>query len=116
MTTLKFHPRAGQLVNLPGAGRTVGQHARYLGRTYDAKLRTYKADAKPFQCDAASKAGRRLAKRLRRGEGVWAADEATAKACGARFVKIKQDGDGEWVSAEPKPKKTKTAEAALKES
>jgi len=92
MQMLKFHSRAGLLVNVPDSIRVVGQHAAYLGRAYDAESRAYRATEDPYRCAPDGKPAARLRKRVLRGENcVWPADKFTAAFCGVPFVRVKRD-------------------------
>lgn len=102
---LRFHARGTGLVSLPGENRIVGQLPRYIGRSLKMidGATAWPANADAHECDSASDHGARLMKRCRRGE-LWAADEATATACGVEFVAL-EHSDGAWIPAASKPKR-----------
>lgn len=102
---LRFHARGTGLVSLPGENRIVGQLPRYIGRTLKLidGAAAWPANAEPHECDSSSPTAARLAKRCRAGE-LWAADEATAAACGVEFVAL-DHSDGAWIPAASKPKR-----------
>jgi hypothetical protein len=82
-----------------------GQAPRYVGRKHDPSGPTpFPAIEQVFSCASDSDAGRRLMKIAKRDGSLYAADEATAKACGIEFVRI-EFKDGAWVEAsKPAPK------------
>lgn len=90
MTTLRFKARGGHRVPVPGTG-IPGQFPRYVGLEYDHDKGDYVA--KPFECDADSQAGMRLAKLATRDGSIEPADAATARACGIAFSQPSKKGD-----------------------
>lgn len=106
---LRFHSRAGHKVAWPGANFS-GQPPRYIGRSWlagDGKTTAavHPATKDPDVVDTETTESRdveHIMRQCRKG-GLWAADEATAAACGVEFVKVTQDADGEWfVGSAPK--------------
>lgn len=111
MAELKFYARAG-LVYDPTRVRRTGQMPPYVGRSFDPETRGWLPDEEPHVMRVSdSHEGRkhtqRMTKRINEG-ALWAADEATAKACGVPFVSVEWV-DGEWVA-----KKAKGAKPAAK--
>lgn len=112
MTTiqkLKFVPRANLLVRVPGAMQFIGQAAPYVGRSKRQMSDGswgYPADNRPYEVPADSKECRRLFAMVNREQALWPFDEATAAACGTKFVAVEWL-DGEWVPVE-KPAKKKS--------
>jgi len=105
MSTLRFHPGPGALLNHPTMPRMAGNPAMYMGRSFDPKRRAQVANAEAFEVDDATKVGLRCRKvAIRdydaRKPALWPADAATAAALGLPFVAVAQDSDGEWL---PKP-------------
>lgn len=98
MALLKFYAREDKLVREPGPLPVVGQSVSYVGRRWDAALHGYPATTEPYAVDGASAPGQRLATLCVRDASLWAADEATAAACGASFVPVKFV-DGAWIAA-----------------
>jgi len=99
---LKFLPRAGHLVGFAG-GRTYGQIARYVGRSFKAaaapgQAGAFIASAEPVEVPEDSSDAVHLIRQAQKG-GLWAADEATAAACGVEFVRLERGADGEWSPA-----------------
>lgn len=118
---LKFLARRDHKVAWPGAN-FPGQPPRYIGRTFqvgDGKstAAVHPASKEPDVVDTETTESRdveHITRQCRKG-GIWAADEATAAACGVEFVKVSQDADGEWIAgpakAQPAPKKTAASES-----
>lgn len=94
---LAFYARGDLLVMKPGVWLTVGSPNQYVGRKHDPALRAYPATKEPFEVEANSDEGRRLTKLIRRDQSLWAANEATAKACGVEFMDL-EFSNGEWIS------------------
>lgn len=108
---LRFYARPGHVLSWPGM-KFAGQFARYVGRS--TKLErdaagavvgiSHPAVAEAVEVDPASKdkTQRDRAARLMRlmsieaDKPLWAADEATAKACGVKFVPVELH-EGEWL-------------------
>lgn len=93
---LAFYARGDLLVMKPGVWLTIGSPNQYVGRKHDPALRAYPATKQPFEVEANSPEGRRLAKLIRRDQSLWAANEATAEACGVEFMDL-EFLDGEWI-------------------
>ncbi len=115
---LKFHSRRDNKVAWPGAN-TYGQPPRYIGRSFspgDGKTiaASHPATKEPDVVDtdtAATRDVEHIVRQCRKG-GIWAADAATAAACGVEFVSVTQDADGEWIAsapAKPQPAPKKAA-------
>jgi hypothetical protein len=117
---LKFYAREDLLVNDPAAPVRDSQPIQRVGRTFVYSKRNdrgevvepahYTANSDPYVVDSNSPNGQRLAKRCRRRE-LWAADEATAKACGVDFVQLEMR-DGGWCekpASVEKPEKKKAS-------
>jgi hypothetical protein len=106
---LRFFARRGpdgvpHFVNWPGL-RGVGQSIPRVGRTFvggssPASPASYPASKVAAEVDDGAAEAPHLIRQCQKG-GLWAADEATAAACGVEFVKPVQDADGEWVAALP---------------
>jgi hypothetical protein len=101
---LRFYARAGQMVRVPGQQIMVGQPVKYVGRKTVKDMR-HEASSDPYEVEAGTRRAMRLVKLVRRDQCLWPADEPTAKACGVRFVPVKQDSNGEWVAVTPPVKK-----------
>ena len=102
---LRFHARGTGKRSITGEIRIIGQAARYIGRKHVVVdgVASQPATEEPHECDSETADGRRCKKLCRQGE-LWAADEATAAACGVEFVAL-DHSDGAWVPASPKPKR-----------
>lgn len=104
---LKFYARGDLLVTKPGfvPKYTGGDVPRYVGRKFVARNGNTPAHniatKEPAEFDSESEAGRRLMLLCRRDSSLWPADQATADACGVKFVPV-DFKDGEWV-AKPLP-------------
>lgn len=97
-------------MTVPNSRPTQGQAPRYVGRKHDPNGPTpFPAVDEPFCCDSDSDAGRRLMKLAKRDSSLFAADEATAKACGIGFVAI-EFKDGAWTEKAPVAKSTSKGE------
>jgi hypothetical protein len=100
---LKFLARAGHMATF-AAGNAFGQLPRYIGRTFkpspkgSGSVGAFVADAEPTEVPEVGPDAEHLTRMARKG-GVWAADKATADACGVEFVELKKDDDGEWIAA-----------------
>jgi|1185.fasta_scaffold23332_2 hypothetical protein len=110
---LKFYPRPGHLVTF-ASGHAIGQLSRFVGRTLATSDRkgvagAYAADAEPVEVPTDGPDAAHLIRQTQKG-GLWAADAATAAACGVEFVALEKDADGEWMPAPksaPAPEKPK---------
>lgn len=104
---LKFYARKDLLVNeFPGKPVRQGQLPRRINRKRDKATGGWPAQPEPFVCADDSKTGRHILREFnlpnadwKKDPPLWAADKATASACGIPFVDV-QLTDGEWV---PKP-------------
>ncbi len=115
---LSFLPVPGHMVNRPG-GRSVGAPPRYVGRKYvqvedkDAGVAgSYPATESPevFELRESAPEFFDLVRACSKG-GLFPADEATAQACGVKFVELKRDANsGEWF---PSPQTHKAKRDAL---
>lgn len=91
---LKFHAKPGGCTPWPNS-HVGGQTRRFIGRTYVAETRQYPASSEPDQVTESDADAPHMMRKCTRGE-IWAADEATAKACGVDFVPLERGADGEW--------------------
>lgn len=93
---LRFYAKADLLVSYPQTMLMRGNPAKYVGREYSD--RTYVASKYPACFDPGTKEAERVLKILRTESPtpLWAADIATAKACGIPFIMI-DFKDGEWL-------------------
>lgn len=108
---LRFYARPDNVVYPPGP-KLKGRINHYVGRTFDPQSRAHKANDKPAEFDSQTPAGELMRQRVRREHSLWAADEATAAACGVPFVPVAQDEEsGEWL---PAPAATTDAKPAAK--
>jgi len=105
---LRFYAAPGHLCNYPGPKR-IGQLYHYVGRTARPQPKgvVHEANPEPAELDTDNDEQRRYADRfakfVRQG-GLFAADSATAKHCGVRFVPLARDAkSGEWGPAPRKP-------------
>ena len=104
---LSFYAREDLLAYAPGSQPTIGSAPPYIGRTLLAD-RSLPATEAPdvYEIDPATSDGAhriaRFSKLLRVGS-IWAADYATAAACGGTYVPVTYQ-DGAWVKA-PSTKK-----------
>lgn len=111
---LKFYAREDALVRYPGIVAAFGQAPRYIGREFligeaergaDGKMRTTKPASHPATKDPAEFVDgtpeAEAAKRHCRKGALWAADKATAAACGVAFVETEFKG-GAWVAKSTK--------------
>lgn len=108
---LKFVPRADLIVRIPFAIQFTGQAAPYVGRSrhmLPGGSWGYPADRVPYEVDEDSKDAARLKTLVRRDECLWPFDEATAAACGVKFVAVEWV-DGEWVPTKQSAKLKKVA-------
>jgi len=108
---LKFVPRADLIVRVPFAVQFTGQAAPYVGRSRQMLPDGswgYPANREPYEVDEDSKDAARLRTLLRRDESLWPYDEATAAACGVKFVAVEWV-DGEWVPTKQSAKLKKVA-------
>jgi hypothetical protein len=107
---LKFYAREDLLAYAPGSRPTIGSAPPYIGRELrpDRSLPATEATAE-FDLDPATQDGReRLARftRLLRVGAIWAADAATAAACGGTYVPVTYQ-TGAWIQAPPPKKDTR---------
>ena len=118
---LSFLPVPGHMVNRPG-GRSVGAPPRYVGRKFvsvedkDAGVAgSYPAAEEPevFNLKPSDPEFFDLTRYCLKG-GLWPADEATAQACGVRFLKLKRDSEsGEWFpEVESKPRERRNVDGS----
>lgn len=108
---LSFYARPGCVVYPPGQ-RRPGVVNHYVGRKFDTESRAHKALGDAAEFDSETPAGQEMIRRVRREHSLWAADAATASACGVPFVPVEL-ADGEWQpKASPsKPAKSSSAKA-----
>lgn len=113
---LRFHAVPERCERYPGP-RRQGDFPNYIGRDFKPgdgvnTAAEHPASAEPFAIDPAHtdretrKVAERCKRAVRRGD-LYAADEATARACGVDFVELERGRDGEWRPAKPKPAPTK---------
>lgn len=75
--------------------QAIGTPDRFVGRTYDAKLRGYPATKEPYECDSDTGEATYLIRECRNGD-LHPADTATAKVCGVDMPNV-DFRDGVWV-------------------
>lgn len=91
---LRFYARDNLLVFVPGHARPAGGGSRpkYVGRTNDQAWQgTPKgrpASKEPYEVDSTDPSATRLCRIAATDCALWPADEATAKACGIKFVPV----------------------------
>lgn len=91
---LRFYAAGDSLVherNPDGSSMPAvrGQHARYVGRSYDPATRGYPASSDPYVVDSDTCAGEVVyLKRCVADGDLVPADAATAAACGVSFARV----------------------------
>jgi hypothetical protein len=98
---LRFYAREDQLVRETGIHPRIGDAARYYGRKFDTATRGYPAISEAFAVAEGGEDAPKCMKACRKG-ALWPADEATASACGVKFVPV-ECVDGAWVAKTSKP-------------
>jgi hypothetical protein len=102
---LSFWAKSDLLVPIPGFRPSANLPPDYVGRGYAKDEATgrhgHPALAEPFRCDSETDVGRRLVLLTRRDDCLLPADEATAQACGKRFI-AHELSDGVMVPVSPK--------------
>ncbi len=122
MAKFRFFARDDLLVTVPGSRPMMGQAPQYVGRLFVAGDGTtgasHPAKPEPYECEADSDEGRRLALLTRRDAALWAADAETAAGCGVDFVAVAVK-DGVAVptpKAAPAPQRSSAARAQKEEA
>lgn len=85
---LRFLPAEGSMPLVPFTNKMPGQMPRYLGRAFNAETGKHEI-SEPYECEDGTPAAERCKVFVRRKD-VVPADEATAKAIGAKFGAAKK--------------------------
>lgn len=93
---LRFHAREDFLVREAGVAPSIGQAARYYGRTFDPATRGYPAVKDAVEFEQGTEDADKCSKQCRKG-CMWAADKDTAAALGVAFVDV-AFSEGAWIA------------------
>lgn len=85
---LRFLPAEGSMPLVPFTNKMPGQMPRYLGRKFNSETGRHEIGA-PYECEDGTQEAERC-KVFARRKDVVPADEATAKAIGARWDEKKK--------------------------